>query len=97
MDQRLVILLLLVGAGLAPITGFLSLPVAVGGAGLLFLRAPERLTCYRCRARIRGHVPSGEHGPYDARLSARLDREIAERSRRPRDSVAPGDRTAGGE
>jgi len=67
-NHKLGILVLIAGALFAFFTRYLSLVAAALLDLVLYLTAPEVLICYRCRAHIRGHRPSGDHGRYDARI-----------------------------
>jgi len=77
--QKACFLLLLAGAVLAIVTRFVSVVLAALASVVLYVRAPERLVCYRCHSRIRGHAPSNAHGRYDPRVEA----EVKERCARP--------------
>lgn len=66
----LIVIILLIGALLAPRTRLLSMVAAVVVVGIHMLRAGEHLSCYRCGSQITGHHPPGQHGRYDPSIAA---------------------------
>jgi predicted RNA-binding Zn-ribbon protein involved in translation (DUF1610 family) len=80
-DQKVGVLILVVGGALAWFTRYLSLLAAAILALILYLTSPEILVCYSCRARVRGHRPSHRHRRFDPRVEARIKSERSEAGR----------------
>jgi hypothetical protein len=87
-SQRLASIVFILGLLAAPVTRYMSLVIATLLTLTIYLTARESLTCYRCRAHVRGHWPSHDHGRYDPAVDERV-RQSRDRSPDPENSPWP--------
>lgn len=74
-NHRVGIIVLIFGAIFAYMTKYVSLVFAGILDLILYLTAPEVLTCYHCRTQVRGHRPGSEHGRFDPRIDERVRKD----------------------
>ncbi len=68
-NQRAGLVVVLIGAALAPFTFYVSLFVAGAVDALLYVLLPEITVCYRCQAHLRGFRRNPRHQAFDLHVA----------------------------